>query len=264
MVEGKVAVITGGSSGMGRETAIELARQGAAGVVVADIDAVGGGETVSLVESAGGRAEFVRCDLRERADIEALMTKAVDLYGGIDILHNNAGVIETELTTDAKVDTLPEDVWDTIYEVNLRGAWLCTKFAAPHLRRAAAGAIVNMGASVGQTAFPMTPAYQVSKAGLVALTRATALDLADDGVRCNCVSPGAIRSKIVEGYIAAAEDKESIMKVLTASHLVPRLGEPEEVAKLVCFLASDDAAFITGALFTIDGGSLAWRGVRDD
>jgi NAD(P)-dependent dehydrogenase (short-subunit alcohol dehydrogenase family) len=183
-------------------------------------------------------------------------------FGGLDVLVNNAGIIETSLTDQCAVDTLPEEVWDAVYEVNLRAVWLATKFAAPHLRRSKRGPnIVNAASVSGLTGFPLGPIYCTSKGGVVQLTKVTAVDLAPT-VRCNCLCPGVIATPLARGHIEAAEDPGAAMRKLLAPQLVDRLGTPEEVAKLACFLASDDAAFITGGVYPVDGGALAWIGTR--
>ena len=263
MLESKVALITGSGRGIGQVTAVEMTKRGAKGVAVTDVDREGGEETVRLVREAGGDAEFFECDLRDSAAIERLMPAVAERFGGIDILHNNAGLQETTLTDKSEVHTLSEEVWDAIVDVNLKAMWLATKFATPYLRESDGGAIVNCSSLSGLVAFPMGPAYSASKGGVLTLTQATALDLAEFGIRCNCYSPGIIDTPMSQKYMEMAPDRAAAERSLTRSHLVPRLGEPIEIARLVCFLASDDAAFVNGANYVIDGGSLAWRGTRD-
>lgn len=259
MLEDKVCVVTGSGGGIGRAAALEMVRQGAR-VVVSDVNDDGGAETVKLVSEAGGEAHYIRCDVRDRAQAKALMDGAAERFGGIDVLHNNAGVHESDFTAELTVDTLPEDVWDQVYEINLRGVWYCTRYAAPYLRASERGpAIVNAASTGGVTGYPMASAYCSTKGGVVLLTKTTAIDLAPT-VRCNCYCPAAVDTPMIQKYFEAAEDKEAIRKMLVGSHLIPRVGTPEEVAKLVCFLASEDAAWITGSAYMIDGGSLAWRG----
>jgi len=259
MLEGKVCVVTGAGQGMGRAAAIEMAAQGAS-VVAADVNDEMGRATIHAIQEAGGAGHFLHCDVRDREQVRALMDGAAERFGGIDVLHNNAGVHETDLASDTRVDLLADEVWDAVYEVNLRGVWHCTKYAVPHLRESPGGAIVNAGSVGSIVAYPMAACYSATKGAVAQLTKATAIDLAPDGIRCNCYCPGTIDTPMVAKYVDAAEDKEAIESVLTASHLIPRLGRPEEVAKLVCFLASDDASFINGAVYLIDGGALAWRG----
>lgn len=261
MLTDKVCVVTGSGGGIGRATAREMARRGAK-VVVTDVNDATGKETLGLIEDAGGEAVFVRCDVRDEDQIVALMTTANDQFGGIDVLHNNAGVHDTDFTSDTAVDTLPMDVWTRVYEINLRAVWLCTKHAAPHLKRSERGpAIVNAASIGGLVGYPMAPSYCSTKGAVIMLTKATAIDLGPK-VRCNCYCPAAVDTPMVQKYFDAAEDKAAVERALTGSHIIPRLGEPEEVAKLVCFLASDESSWTTGASFVIDGGSLAWRGSR--
>lgn len=263
-LNGKAALVTGAGQGIGRAIAVQLARQGASAVAVADRNKETAAETAELVRAAGARAEAIVCDLRVRDSVEEMVARTAESFEGLDVLVNNAGVIETAFTADPArgVDSLSEEVWDAVYEVNLKAVWLTTRFAAPHLRRSSRGpAIVNTASVSGLTGFPNAPAYGVTKAGVVHLTKVTAVDLAP--VRCNCFCPGVIDTPLAQDHFAAAADRDAMERELTAPQLVERLGRPEEVAKLACFLASDDAAFITGASYVIDGGALAWLGVRD-
>ncbi len=260
-LEGSTCIVTGAGQGMGRAIAVEFARRGAA-VAVVDINEATGSETAELVRAEGAKAEFIRTDLTQTAQIAQMIDATVHHFGGLDVLVNNAGVIDTAFAENPTIETLEEKVWDLVFGVNLKGMWLATKFAAPHLRRSTRGpAIVNAASVSGVTGYPGSPAYVASKGGVIQLTKATAVELAPD-VRCNCFCPGTIDTPMAAEFIANAADKEAIVKFMTASHLIPRQGRPEEVAKLVCFLASDDASFITGASVLIDGGSLAWRGTR--
>ena len=263
MLDEKVALVTGAGQGIGRAIALEMARQGAAAVAVVDRDGDAVAQTSALVGEAGARAMALRCDLRERDQIVAMVDEVVGGFGGLDVLVNNAGVIETAMAADCAIDALPEDVWDTVYEVNLKAVWLTTKFAAPYLRRSTRGpSIVNAASVSGLTGFARAPIYCASKAGVIQLTRVAAIDLAPS-VRCNCFCPGVIGTPMAREFIDRAEDPVAQERAMVATQLLDRLGEPDEVAKLACFLASDDAAFITGAAVTIDGGAMAWHGVRD-
>jgi len=261
MLTEKVCIVTGSGGGIGRATALEMASRGAK-VVVADVNDETGEQTAALIEGAGGEALYVHCDVRREDQIIALMQATADRFGGVDVLHNNAGVHDTDFTSDTSVDTLPLEVWNKVYEINLRGPWLCTKHAAPYLKRSERGpAIVNAASIGGLIGYPMAPSYCSTKGAIIMLTKATAIDLGPD-VRCNCYCPAAVDTPMVQKYFDAAEDKAAVERTLTGSHIIPRLGRPEEVANLVCFLASDESSFTTGASFVIDGGSLAWRGSR--
>ncbi|MBV9203893.1 MAG: SDR family oxidoreductase [Actinobacteria bacterium] len=256
----KICIVTGAGQGMGRAIAAEFAQRGAAAVAIADINAATAEQTAQLVRAAGSKAAVIPADLQDTADIERMVQRAVDEFGGLDVLVNNAGVIDTAFTSEPSIETLDEVVWDRVFAINLKAMWLATKFAAPHLRRSARGpAIVNAASVSGVTGYAGSPAYVASKGGVIQLTKATAVELAPD-IRCNCYCPGTIDTPMAREFIDASPDKDAIMKFMTASHLIPRQGRPEEVAKLVAFLASDESSFITGTSILIDGGSLAWRG----
>lgn len=261
-IDGKVCIVTGAGSGMGRACAIEMAAQGGR-VVAADINEGAVRETVAAIAEVGGDGAAHVVDLRKRGQIAAMVAFAVDRFGGLDVLHNNAAVHETDLTPHTAIDELPEDVWDAVYEINLKAIWLAIKYAAPHLKTSKNGpAIVNVASTGSFVSYPQAGAYCATKGAVLQLTKAAAVDLAPYGIRCNCYCPGAIDTPMVQKYYDAAADKKAIMSVLTGAHLIPRLGKPEEIAKLACFLASDDSSFITGAAYVIDGGTLAWRGVN--
>lgn len=259
MLNDKVCVVTGAGRGIGRACAVEMAEQGAVAVVVLDVGDVA--ETVRLVEAAGAEALGLHCDITDSASVRAAMDAAGERWGRIDVLHNNAAVLEMNLTEHTAVDTLPEDVWATVMAVNVTGTWLCTKHATPWLRGSPAAAIVNCASTSAYLAFETETAYCTSKAAILGLTRATARDLATDGIRCNAYAPTSTRTDMIEKDFAG--DPAAAEAALSATHLIRRLGRPEDVAKLVCFLASDDAGFITGASYPVDGGALAWRGVHD-
>lgn len=260
-LDGRVCVVTGAGQGMGRASACEMAREGGK-VVVADINAESGNETVRLITATGGTAVFIKVDLRSSASIKSLMDEAAALFGGIDVLHANAAVHESDLTPHTSIEEVPEEIWDMVNDINLKAVWLCTKFAVPYLKNSSAPAIVNVASTGASVAYPMAAAYCATKGGVQMLTKASATDLAKFGIRVNCYCPGAIRTPMLEKYINAADDPAGVEHVLRGAHLLPRLGEPEEIAKLAVFLACSDSSFVTGASYLIDGGALAWRGVN--
>ena len=259
-VEGKTAIVTGGGGGIGSVSAVTLAREGAA-VAVVDVDGDRATQVVQGIEAAGGTAVAVQADVSVEAEVEHLVRTTVASLGRLDVLHNNAGVHETGFTSQAQSTELPEEVWDKVIAINLKGPWMCSKYAAPLLKDAGGGVIVNAASIGGLVGYPMAAAYCSSKGGVLMLTKQAAIDLAPE-IRVNCYCPASIDTPMVAKYYEAAEDREAIDRALTGTHLLPRLGKPEEVASLVCFLASDASSFLTGSAITIDGGSLAWRGSR--
>jgi NAD(P)-dependent dehydrogenase (short-subunit alcohol dehydrogenase family) len=261
-MRGKICVVTGAGQGIGRAIALEFAAQGAGAVVVADINAESGEETAALVRAAGAAASFARTDLTSTESIRQTVDGVASDYGGIDVLVNNAGVIDTAFTDHASVEHLDEEIWDRVFAVNLKGMWLATKFAAPHLRRSQRGpAIVNTASVSGVTGYPGSPAYCASKGGVIQLTRVTAAELAPE-VRCNCFSPGSFDTPMARAFAESSPDPDAVRRFMTGPHLLPRFGRPEEIGKLVAFLAGDDSSFITGENIMIDGGTMAWRSLR--
>jgi NAD(P)-dependent dehydrogenase (short-subunit alcohol dehydrogenase family) len=262
MLTGKVCVVTGAGAGIGRETAIEMARRGARAVVAADLDEARARETASLVAEAGAEGLGLGVDVSSSEAVHTLMAKSAERFGGLDVLHNNAGVHETVLTDHPRLEDIPEDVFDRVYDVNLKGVWLGIKHATPYLKRSAAAAIVNASSLSGLVGFEGAGIYCATKGAVILLTKVAALELAQYGIRCNCYCPAAADTAMARGYIENSADPAQARKTLVASHLVERMATPLEIANLVCFLASDEAAFMTGAAVPIDGGATAWRGLH--
>jgi NAD(P)-dependent dehydrogenase (short-subunit alcohol dehydrogenase family) len=259
---GKRVLITGAGQGMGAAIALGMASAGAESLVVTDVNQANGEAIASAIAESGAKVTFIKADLRSGADIERLIEDAVAFMGGLDCVVNNAGVIDSQIAENATIEGLDEATWDLVMDVNLKAIWLMTKFAAPHLRASGRGATIINSASVsGINGTKAGVAYGASKAGVIQFTKSSALYLAPE-VRVNCYLPGTIETPMALGHIAASPNREDTVRRMTGAHLLPRMGEPSEVSDLVCFLASDQSSFITGVAIPIDGGMLAWRGVR--
>jgi NAD(P)-dependent dehydrogenase (short-subunit alcohol dehydrogenase family) len=262
-IEGMTFVITGAARGIGAATARVAASRGA-NIVLSDLLDDDGEKTAAAIRDAGGQAVYAHCDVTSPDDVAALMATAEESFGGIDVLHNNAGVHESMLTEQTSLESMSVETFRRILDINLVGSFLCAKAALPLLRRSTRGpSIINAGSIAGWVGTIPGIAYGSSKAGIALLTKNLAVDLAGDGIRVNCYCPAAVETEMVAEVVAAAPDPVAVMNTLSGSHLVRRIGSPDDVGKLVCFLASDDAAFINGVVWLIDGGSLAWRGTLD-
>jgi len=249
---GRVAIVTGGASGIGRASCLALAAAGAA-VVVADVNLDGARKVAGEVEARGGRAHAQHVDLSDEASIAAMVEAAVRVFGGLDILHNNAADSDPALmAADGPILELTTEVWDRNMRVNLRGPMLGCKYAIPHMIRRGGGSIINTSSASGLTGDVIRAAYAASKAGLGSLTQNVATQYGKQGIRCNAVAPGVIATPSLEANVPKAA-----VEVYVENTLTPRLGRPEDIATVVVFLASDAAAFVTGQVLSVDGGLLA-------
>ena len=246
-LENKVAIVTGGGSGIGREVAIMYAAEGAK-VVVADIDEKGGEETVSLIKSKSGEAIFVKADSSSAEGNKALVDETVKQYGALHIACNNAGIGGPLAPTGE----YPVDGWDKVIAINLSGVFYGMRYQIPAMLAAGGGAIVNMASILGNAGTKFSPAYVAAKHGVVGLTKASALEYANQNIRINSVGPGYIVTPLIINSLT-----EEQRNGLIGLHPMGRLGKPEEIAELVLWLSSDKASFVTGSYYAADGGYLA-------
>jgi NAD(P)-dependent dehydrogenase (short-subunit alcohol dehydrogenase family) len=253
-VDGKVALVTGGASGIGRATALTFAREGAK-LIIADMNEDGGQQTVHMITEQGGEAIFVKTDVTQATAVEALISKAVETYGRLDCAHNNAGISGAGIGGDLRTLTAeyPDERWHQVIAINLTGVWLCMKYEIPQMLKHGGGAIVNTASGAGLVGLPGNCAYVASKHGVVGLTKTAALEYAKQGIRVNCVCPGYIRTPMTA---QGMRDPELLQRI-TASEPIGRVGEPEEVAEAVVWLCSDAASFVTGHAMSVDGGYVA-------
>ncbi|MGB7598699.1 MAG: SDR family oxidoreductase [Candidatus Sulfotelmatobacter sp.] len=248
---GKVALVTGGTSGIGRETAVLFAKAGAK-VVVAGRREPEGEETSELIQAAGGDSLFVKTDVSKASEVERLIKKAVEKFGRLDIAFNNAGIEGTWVP----IVRQSEEDWDQIIAINLKGVWLCLKYEIQQmLKHGAGGAIVNMGSVTGLIGSVGAAAYSASKHGVIGLTKSAALENAKSGIRINAVCPGFTETPMADRIFRVPQ----IHKHVLSCHPVGRLGRPVEIAEAVVWMCSDRASFMTGQSLVLDGGYLAGR-----
>ncbi|HSA99616.1 MAG TPA: SDR family oxidoreductase [Anaerolineales bacterium] len=248
LFNGKVAVVTGGSSGIGQAACRLYAREGAK-VVVSDIDEKRGQETVRAIQENEGDATFIRADVSNPSDCQALVDRTLEKYGRLDVAFNNAGIGgEANLVAEYSIEG-----WQKVIAVNLSSIFYCMKYEIPALLQAGGGAIVNMASILGQVGFESSPAYVAAKHGVVGLTRTASLEYSKHGIRINAVGPAFIRTPLIAGL----EENEQTHNYLVSLHPVGRLGEAEEVAELVIWLSTEKASYVMGSYYPIDGGYLA-------
>jgi NAD(P)-dependent dehydrogenase (short-subunit alcohol dehydrogenase family) len=248
-LDGKIAIITGAASGIGKATAQRVAAEGAR-TVVADLDAAGAQQVAGTITATGGLATAVQLDLGDTDSVRAMVDAAVAAYGGLDILHNNAAATRLAATQDGPVSAADPDVWDETMRINLRGTMVAIQAAVPHMIARGGGSVINTASGSGLTGDLRSPAYGASKAALINLSRYVATEFGKQGVRCNAISPGFI-------VISEKPGREAVHATMLRHALTPRLGRPEDIAAMVVFLGSDESAFITGQNICVDGGMLA-------
>jgi NAD(P)-dependent dehydrogenase (short-subunit alcohol dehydrogenase family) len=249
LLDGKVGIVTGSGSGIGRATAIRMASEGAS-VVVADINPTGAHDTVDTIVAAGGKAVAHETDIANDSSVKSMIDAAVDAFGPIDLLHNNAANVFV-VPNDLDVITTDLETWDATFATNVRGTFLCCKHALPHML-GRGGAIVNMSSNAGQMGDLLRVAYGVSKAGVESLTRYVATMYGKQGVRCNAISPGVVATPALVANVSEVE-----LAMFADHHLTPYIADPSDIAAVVVFLMSDEARFITGQVINVDGGMLA-------
>lgn len=252
----RVAIVTGGSSGIGRQSAIEFADRGAA-VVVADINANEGQAVVSEIEDAGGDATFVETDVSDPSQVSEMVDTAVETYERLDFAHNNAGVRgERYPITD-----YPDEAWREVIDVNLTGVWNCLKHELRQLEsQGDGGAIVNTASVVGKSGLPNGTSYAAAKHGIVGLTKSVAMEVGDEDIRVNAVCPGYIDTPMIRSEGDRVTTDEEALEAIREMHPLGRLGDPDEVAETAVWLCSDNATYVTGDAINVDGGFLAGKG----
>lgn len=249
---GRVALVTGAGSGIGRTTAIAFAQHGA-NVIVAEINPESGPETVRRIKAEGGEATFVKTDVTKAAEVEAMVNQTVATYGRLDFAHNNAGI-------DGDFAVIPahtEENFDRVIAINLKSVWLGMKYEIPQMLKQGGGVIINTASTAGLTGYRTMGIYVASKHGVIGMTKSAALEYSTKNIRILAICPGAIRTPMIDEFIGGVSEVEASMNALQP---MGRMGKPEEVANAVMWLCSDSASFMTGAAIPIEGGTLAQTG----
>jgi NAD(P)-dependent dehydrogenase (short-subunit alcohol dehydrogenase family) len=251
MLDGKVALVTGGGNGIGREAALAFAREGAR-VAVADYEAASAGETVAMINATGGQAISLSGDVTVTAQVQAMFDGAIAAYGRLDCAFNNAGIAGHQVDANGQLThEWSEASFDRMIEVNLKSVWLCMKHEIPLLREAGGGAIVNTASIAGLIGLRTSSAYVAAKHAVIGLTKTAAVEYAEEGIRVNAVCPGYIQTRMT------APMREKRSEAVIARTPMRRYGQPREIAEMVVWLCSDRASYVTGAAYEVDGGLTA-------
>ena len=251
ILAGKVALITGGASGIGRATALLFAREGAA-VSVVDVDEAGGQAVAQAIVDDGGQAIFVCCDVSQAEDCQRAVQQTVDELGGLDILFNNAGIIRRATVIDTT-----EEEWDRVMAINVKSIFLLSKYAIPIMAQAGGGVIINMASGWGLVGGRRAVSYCASKGAVVNMTRAMALDHGEQNIRVNCISPGDTDTPMLRDEARQLGESDERFLAEAAQRPLQRIGQPEDIAQAALYLASDASSFVTGTTLVVDGGGLA-------
>jgi meso-butanediol dehydrogenase/(S,S)-butanediol dehydrogenase/diacetyl reductase len=248
MLKDKVAIVTGSGSGIGKATAEYFAQQGAS-VIVAERDEKSGQETAAAITNAGGKANFCHTDVSQAVQVAAAVQRAVDKFGGLDILVNNAAIqILAKLADTSEAD------WDRTHSVNLKGVFFGCKYAIPVMQKAGGGSIVNIASVLGFVADPDLAAYCAAKGGVISLTKVAAITYGPDRIRVNCICPGDVETPLVQEYFDKDPDPARLRNEIYSKYALRRIASPLEIAQTAAFLASDQSSFITGSAIVVDGG----------
>jgi len=247
-LDGKIAVITGAASGIGRGSALCLAKEGAA-VVAADLNSQGGEQVIGEIAAAGGRAVFQHTDVSSEPDIKALVERAVSEYGRLDVMFNNAGLVGAV----GPIEVVSSDDWDKAIAVLLRSVFLGIKYAVEPMRKVGGGSIISTSSVAAFLPSAYNAAYAAAKGGVISLTRAAAMQLGRDYIRVNCICPGVINTPIW-GALPVFSDPAAVAQLLDHAQTIPRVGRPEDIASMVLYLASDESQWVTGTAMIVDGG----------
>jgi NAD(P)-dependent dehydrogenase (short-subunit alcohol dehydrogenase family) len=250
-LKNKSAIVTGGSTGIGKAIAELFSKEGCC-VVIADVNKEGGKKTQKDIEKNGGRCLFIQCDVSKSSQVKKMVNKAIEFCGSINILVNNAGIWRPGKITD-----ISEQLWDLVINTNLKGIFLVSREVIPHMQKIGGGSIINVASVAGLVGARDASAYIASKGGVVNLTRGMALDFAKDNIRVNCLCPGLIQTAIGDMVVSHYAPEKDPLKAMSGWQPLPKIGTPEDIAGAALYLASDQSAFATGAMFVVDGGLTA-------